>query len=109
VVDIGWVTSLGSGAVAGEAGPRSMSAPRNGWIRWESGSVGLNASASFTLDYGSDGWGQVLLHELGHVMGLGHVNDPNQVMYPTTANALEYGAGDLAGLYAVGPAQGCLN
>ncbi len=44
-----------------------------------------------------------LLHELGHVMGLAHVGDPNQLMYPSqTASQFDFAAGDLAGLAILG-------
>jgi hypothetical protein len=54
--------------------------------------------------------GALMLHELGHVMGLGHTDHPQQLMYPQLRNypAARYGAGDFAGLRAQGAAQGCL-
>jgi hypothetical protein len=52
--------------------------------------------------------GEVLLHELAHAVGLGHVLDATQVMYPETTNSeSQYGAGDRAGLAALGKASGC--
>ena len=54
-------------------------------------------------------WGAVLLHELGHLVGLDHVDDPAQLMAPTPGfGEVRLGAGDRAGLVAVGAAQGCL-
>ena len=44
----------------------------------------------------------VVLHEMGHVLGLGHVQDPSQIMFPTSQGQTDYGAGDLAGLAKLG-------
>ncbi len=45
----------------------------------------------------------VLLHELGHLVGLAHVPDPYQVMFDTNAYPLaSYRAGDRRGLEQLG-------
>ena len=41
---------------------------------------------------------QLYLHELGHALGLGHVKDRRQAMYPSTTASQKYGAGDRNGL-----------
>jgi hypothetical protein len=46
----------------------------------------------------------VILHELGHVMGLEHVDDPTQLMYPEIGTPDGLAAGDLNGLQALGSA-----
>lgn len=54
-------------------------------------------------------WGAVLLHELGHLVGLDHVDDPAQLMAPTPGfGEVDLGEGDEAGLRAVGAEAGCL-
>ncbi|MFF2317668.1 matrixin family metalloprotease [Arthrobacter sp. NPDC058097] len=44
----------------------------------------------------------VILHELSHVMGLEHVSDPVQLMYPEIGAPDGLAAGDLNGLYRLG-------
>lgn len=62
------------------------------------------------LTSGSSAVGQLLLHELGHAVGLGHTADADQVMFPSvTGTASGYQPGDLAGLARVGSAAGCLS
>ncbi|MGO4230005.1 peptidase M10A and M12B matrixin and adamalysin [Arthrobacter sp. YAF34] len=42
-------------------------------------------------------------HELGHLVGLAHVQDPTQLMYPSaTLGVTTYQAGDLNGLFLLG-------
>jgi Matrixin len=45
----------------------------------------------------------VVLHEVGHLVGLGHVDDPSQLMSPVLRSDLtEYAAGDRQGLAQLG-------
>ena len=54
-------------------------------------------------------WGEVLMHELSHVIGLDHTDSTKQLMYPSiTRGAARFGAGDLNGFRKVGDTFGCL-
>ncbi len=59
---------------------------------------------------GPNARGSILVHELGHVAGLGHTNEQIQQMYPSAVNLANgaYQAGDLAGLRKLGLTSGCL-
>lgn len=47
----------------------------------------------------------VIMHELAHVVGLDHVDDPTQLMNPEGTDVTEFAAGDLAGLARLGGGQ----
>lgn len=70
----------------------------------------INTDQPFVPGFGRFGLRQVLFHELGHLAGLDHVPDPDQVMEPTTGrlDRSGYGAGDETGLVALGAWQGCI-
>ena len=54
-------------------------------------------------------WRQVITHELGHVLGLGHARSPSQLMHGTSSPGnTRLGAGDLAGLRRIDASRGCL-
>ena len=53
--------------------------------------------------------GSVLLHELGHLVGLDHVGDDREMMHTRVSHftGADYGPGDLRGLWELGASQGC--
>jgi len=57
-------------------------------------------------------WGRVLLHELGHLLGLGHVQSTANLMHHQlgahTSPSATFGTGDRIGLDAVGRKAGCI-
>ncbi|MBI2170040.1 MAG: matrixin family metalloprotease [Actinobacteria bacterium] len=52
---------------------------------------------------------RILLHELGHLVGLGHASDPTQMMAPAVPEGgpASYREGDRAGLAELGAGSGC--
>ncbi len=110
---VGWVpaaeTDLGLGnGVQGVTVAVALSGRDGGAI--VTGMVALDAGHRLPGGFGPGATeGEVLLHELAHAVGLGHVLDPTQVMFPQTTNSeSQYGAGDRAGLAALGRSAGCL-
>jgi hypothetical protein len=55
--------------------------------------------------------GNLVQHELGHVIGLDHVADRSELMYASISGQSPdgYGPGDLAGLSQLGASAGCLH
>lgn len=57
-------------------------------------------------------WGRVVLHELAHVVGLGHARSPGELMHSETTDhtfrSADFRSGDRAGLLSLGRQAGCL-
>jgi hypothetical protein len=91
--------------VAGEAGPLVIGLA-DGDLVDVSGRVYLDAAKFRTLVTTRQGRAvaqAIVLHELGHLVGLAHVNDKAQLMFPRAQVAqVTYGPGDLAGLQSLG-------
>jgi hypothetical protein len=110
-----------SGTVLGEGGfsyawaSRTVSGRTTYYVAAQRGFVVIDTPQMLKQTMGGFGAGarrtNLLLHELGHAMGLGHVTDLRQQMYPTLRSASPNGlaAGDLAGLARVGRGAGCVN
>ncbi len=64
----------------------------------------VGGSAAFRVDYveyaNKSESRTLLLHELGHALGLGHSKDKNSVMYPIVTNTVKLASGDVAGIRA---------
>jgi hypothetical protein len=89
----------------------SFFANDQGLAVYVTGTITFNSQARLLpgFDLG-DSWGDVILHELGHLVGLAHVSDRTQVMNPdVTGGEARLGAGDLEGLRRLGRSAGCLD
>jgi uncharacterized membrane protein len=72
----------------------------------------LDSTATLTPGFGAGQTeGALLMHELGHAMGLDHARRASQIMYPLLGphSSTMYGAGDYRGLQLLGRSQGCLS
>jgi hypothetical protein len=110
---IGWAqrsqTDLFKGAEVGEGGSTWYGVP--GSEVYVTGVVAIDATRDDALaaGFGGSSMGALLMHELAHVVGLDHVDDAAQLMYPTvTSKPAQWGAGDLAGLRILGRSSGCM-
>ncbi|WP_346620794.1 matrixin family metalloprotease [Blastococcus montanus] len=111
---IGWQTEAENAALAGdivgEAGSTAVSLD-DGPRVYVTGTVTLDGGQAPAILAGRDGAATVqavVLHELGHLVGLAHVDDDTQLMYPETRRAVTgFADGDRAGLAALGTGE-CL-
>jgi hypothetical protein len=113
---IGWTTpqQVGqlSGGTAGYGGARA-SGPDQQHLEINEAAVALEQTETLAETYADSGrvtWGQVMVHELGHGIGVGHASASNQLMFGTATSAnSRLGKGDLRGMELVGLSQGCWN
>jgi len=105
---VGWLP-LGKPAgpergLAGVGGPGPAVQDGGTWV-YVTGDVTLNSD----VDIPASDLTRVLMHELGHVVGLDHSTRTDQIMFPGgDAGRSAWGQGDLAGLQKVGRPAGCL-
>jgi hypothetical protein len=90
--------------VAGLAGSSAVQPPGGPRV-FVTGTVALDA-ADFAQMLADPTWiaaaRGVVLHEIGHLVGLAHVSDPGQLMHPSSGDVADFGPGDLSGLAALG-------
>jgi hypothetical protein len=94
-----------AGNVIGLGG--AVSATVHGSRRLVSGVLYFDQPELFLIAQRGTGYASmrtVMLHEIGHLLGLGHVQDPGAVMYPSDRAQGDYAAGDLRGLAYAGAA-----
>lgn len=103
---IGWADEAELPGMAGNAGLGGSTAVRRaGRLVYVTGMVALHRGTYEELAGRPDGWASmraILLHELGHVVGLGHVEDPGELMHAESAGRTDFGPGDLEGLARLG-------
>lgn len=108
---VAWAPSKGSyllsGGKAGATQPVWVNNP-DGTHHMVSGEIVFNTDYDYQSGFpkGVPSQGTLMLHELGHLAGLAHVDDPNQVMYPKLTDRGAYNTGDLAGLAQLGGSCG---
>ncbi len=119
-VVVGWRSArtfqhyVGSPQVVGLAGQRYLTGYRDadGPVhKTQQAGVILNAGHRLREGFGTGTtWGEVIVHELGHVVGLDHAGSRKQVMYySTTGYDANLGKGDLTGMRRLGDTRGCLH
>lgn len=105
---VSWATAEEVGALAGRVagvGGSVAIADSNGEQRYVTGGITLDADAFAAIDAGGSGKAEelaIVLHEFGHLVGLGHVADDGELMNAENTGQLGFGPGDLVGLAKIG-------
>lgn len=92
-----------SGDVAGIGGSTAMTRDGRAW--WVSGAVTLDGPAltqTLAQPGGHEAARAVIMHEIGHLLGLAHVADPGELMHHDNVGQGWWGPGDLSGLARLG-------
>lgn len=94
-----------AGNVVGQAGSAAVSLGDRPQV-YVTGTVALDAPQLGPIlerRNGRDVVSAIVLHELGHLVGLAHVDDPGELMYPEVQDEVTaFSAGDLTGLARLG-------
>ena len=104
-------SDLLDGENAGAAFPVTVEFSSTGELVDVSGAVAVDGDLAdiLPMTFGGASVGSILLHELAHALGLGHVEDQSEIMNPTigawTPNT--WGKGDAEGLRQLGADSGC--
>lgn len=93
------------GNVVGRGGSSPVAGP-SGRLHYVTGTLSLDAP-SLTRILRTPGRGGlvvrgIMIHELGHVLGLAHVDDTGEIMSPKDGHRTSLGVGDRAGLRRLG-------
>jgi hypothetical protein len=108
-VVVGWTTPASEpglhGRVVGLGGSSSVVDRTSARSFYVTGAISLDTPALDAVLRRPDGAARVravLMHELGHVVGLAHVEDTDEVMNAESSDVTSFGPGDLAGLATLG-------
>lgn len=108
---IAWATPAEVPMLAGDTaglGGSSYAGATGGPLVLVAGQVALDAPVLAEMMGWPNGAAAVrgiIIHELGHVVGLDHVNDPSQLMYVGPGGTSTLAEGDLAGLALLGTGE----
>lgn len=90
-----------AGDVAGIGGSVAVGQPGN--LRYVTGRVVLDRDVFASFEPEEQPFAQAIVdHELAHLVGLGHVDDPRELMYADNVGVTTYGPGDREGLARIG-------
>jgi len=110
-VQVAWSDSEETAALAGDVVGvgGSVSVRGAGYAEevYVTGSVILDSPdlAEVLDDHGEDTVRAVVMHELGPLLGLGHVGDPDELMAASNTGQTDFGAGDREGLARLGSGE----
>ena len=116
-IAVGWANAAQlkslAGGVVGIGGATARQVTDEN-VKWKlvKGYLTLDKGAASYVGRGfkHSGWGQIMMHEILHSLGLGHAKHADQLMYPVASSRnYRFGAGDRTGMRRIGRSAGCLS
>jgi hypothetical protein len=97
-IEVSWVSSAALGSPDPTAIGLGGASATDGHYTTGYVKISEDCSGSARLDFSPDGIGPVLLHELGHALGLSHTDDLKAIMYPSDQGNSEWTPAERAAL-----------
>lgn len=104
---IGWAAPAEFPELAGDIAGVGGGAAEEGILGrryFVTGAVGLDTDVFTTMEVAGrpQTMEAIVMHEIGHVVGLDHVNEPTELMAGTNNGQIDFGPGDREGLARLG-------
>ncbi len=102
--------TMASGRAAVGLGGSTYTVNGDGTVVYVTGQATFDPEGDLSPGFGGQTWGQVMLHEVGHVVGLDHTEEPGMVMNPVLGmRSAQWTGPEKLALWELGIGRDCLD